>query len=66
MVPATLPPVPIRWEVRWAPGPVWTRRRREKNSFTAPAEKWTPAVQPVCYSLNGFSMTIITAQMLSA
>jgi hypothetical protein len=39
------PPVPIGYEVGWAPWPVWTLRSREK--FLALAGNRTPAVQHV-------------------
>jgi hypothetical protein len=38
-------PVPIVYEVGWAPWPVWTLRSREK--FLTLARNQTPAVQPV-------------------
>jgi hypothetical protein len=38
--------LPIGYEAEWAPEPVWTRWRKEKNHITAPAGIRTPLVQP--------------------
>jgi hypothetical protein len=39
------PPVPIRYEIDWAPEPFWTLRTKEKPLI--PAGYQTPAVQYV-------------------
>jgi hypothetical protein len=48
-------PLPIRREARWAPEPVWTKWRREKNDIIVPGGKWTPVVQPVAWSVYWLS-----------
>jgi hypothetical protein len=50
------PPVPIGYEVVWAPELVWTLCRREKS--LALTEIRTPAVQPVTSS-NGSMYLLI-------
>jgi hypothetical protein len=38
-------PVPVRYEVGWAPDPVWALWRKEKSR--ASTENLTPVVQPI-------------------
>jgi hypothetical protein len=33
LIPGERAPVPIRYEAEWGPGPVWTRWKREENSW---------------------------------
>jgi hypothetical protein len=49
------PSVPVGYEAGWAPGRVWTRRRREKDPIISPAGNRTSTVHYVAQSLYWLS-----------